>query len=228
MVKKALVMAGLGLVALYLWEKYRWDSIVDTFDGGDISGGGDGGFDISAYLNSKAAAANEWAFKTVGVRVADMQTISLSGLAFIKGWEKFRANSYYATEYEKARGIKTIGYGHVIRKGESFNEPMTQAEADALLLKDLAEFEGYVRAYVKVPLTQGQYDALVSLMFNVGPGNFRASSVYTSLKAGDYAAAADWFLEKGLISQKGVVLRGLVDRRERERAMFLKKQGVSV
>ncbi len=225
--KKVLIVAGLGLGGLYLWEKYKWDEVVSTFDGVDGSEG-DGGFDIAAYLNTKTAEVNDWTFQNVGVRVLDMQTISIAGLGFIKGYEKFMANSYYATASEKARGIRTIGYGHVIRKGESFNEPMTQAEADALLLKDLNEFEGYVRAYVKVPLTQGQYDALVSLMFNVGPGNFRASSVYKSLKAGDYAAAADWFLEKGLISQKGIVLRGLVDRRERERAMFLKKEGVSV
>ncbi|WP_312069487.1 lysozyme, partial [Acinetobacter sp.] len=78
-----------------------------------------------------------------------------------------------------------------------------------------------VNNLVKVPLSQNQFDALVSLTYNIGSTAFKNSTLLKKLNAKDYAGAADQFLRwnKG----GGKVLKGLVRRREAERALFLKK-----
>jgi lysozyme len=87
------------------------------------------------------------------------------------------------------------------------------------------EFEGYVNRAVKVKLTQNQFDALVSLVYNIGPPNFNGSTLLRKLNAGDYAGAADQFLvwNKGRVGRKLVVISGLVNRRNAERQLFLRK-----
>ncbi|WP_173506474.1 lysozyme, partial [Marinobacterium sp. xm-m-383] len=74
-----------------------------------------------------------------------------------------------------------------------------------------------------VPLTQPQYDALASFIFNLGGANFRTSTLLRKLNAYDYVGAADEFLRWNKQRQGGqmVVLRGLTKRREEERALFL-------
>lgn len=115
----------------------------------------------------------------------------------------------------------TIGYGHT--KTVKPGMKITEAGADALLRHDLAWCEDAVNDNVKVPLTQNQYDALVSFIFNVGAGAFKRSTLLRKLNAGDYAGAANEFprWNKG----GGRVLRGLVRRREAERKLFLSDNG---
>ncbi|ATG86256.1 lysozyme [Pseudomonas phage IME180] len=118
--------------------------------------------------------------------------------------------------------VWTIGYGDTgpdVVKGLT----ITKEEAEKRLRRRLVEFEGYVNTYVKVPLKQHQFDALVSLVYNIGPTNFKTSTLLKKLNAGDYIGAADQFLvwNKGRVDGKLVVIKGLANRRAKERKQFL-------
>lgn len=89
------------------------------------------------------------------------------GLALIKESEGLRLSTYL-----DAVGKPTIGYGHLIRPGETFNGPISQQQAEALLRKDLADTEQGIAKAVRVSITQGQFDALASFVFNLGRGGF--------------------------------------------------------
>lgn len=140
--------------------------------------------------------------------------VSDAGIEFIKDFEKFEA-----IPYKDAVGIPTVGYGHVIRKGEKFLSPLTESEATELMCRDLMDPEACVSAMVEVPLEQCQFDALCSFAFNVGCERLEGSTLLKMLNAGDYRGAADQFLRWD--KAKGKTLRGLTRRRQAERAMFL-------
>ncbi len=142
------------------------------------------------------------------------RTISDDGLHFIAGFEGFRASVY-----KDAVGKDTIGFGHLVKPKESFPGPITRDEALALLRKDAAIAESAVRAGVHVPLSQHQFDALASFVYNVGGGNFRTSTLLKKINAGDTAGAAAEFLRWNKAG--GKVLNGLTRRRTAERTMFL-------
>ncbi len=97
---------------------------------------------------------------------------------------------------------------------------ITKAQSDALIVADLAKFEKAVAASVKVPLTQSQFDALVSLAFNIGSGAFAKSTLVRLLNGGHYdqvgAQLARWNKVDGQPN------KGLSARRTREAAMFNK------
>lgn len=124
--------------------------------------------------------------------------------------------------YLDSVGIWTIGYGDTgpdVVKGLV----ITKENAEERLRKRLVEFEGYVDRYVKVALTQNQFDALVSLVYNIGPANFASSTLLKKLNDGDYQGAADQFLvwNKGRVDGKLVRIEGLANRRAKERKQFL-------
>jgi len=126
--------------------------------------------------------------------------------------------------YLDSVGVWTIGYGDTgkdVVKGLT----ITKEQAENRLSKRLVEFEGYVNKAMKVKLTQNQFDALVSLVYNIGPTNFNDSTLLRKLNAGDYVGAADQFLvwNKGRVDGKLVVINGLVNRRKAERELFLRK-----
>lgn len=141
-----------------------------------------------------------------------MMHLSDDGLRFIGKWEGF-VGHVYLDAAKKA----TIGYGHLIRPGEHFTT-LTEPEGLALLRQDAALAETAVNACVKVPLTQRQFDALVSLAFNIGNGAFAMSTLCKYLNRGDYSGAASQFLVWDHVG--GVENAGLRARRESERAMF--------
>ena len=140
--------------------------------------------------------------------------ISDKGLAFIKSWEKLRL-----TKYQDSGGKWTIGYGHLIQPHEEFGPSITEAIASDLLLTDLMEAEKAVNDLVSVPLSPCQFDALVSLTFNIGRGNLNTSLLLKLLNRGEYEKAADRFW-KWNKDDKGVV-PGLSKRRDMERKIFL-------
>lgn len=142
--------------------------------------------------------------------------LSTAGLDFIKSHEGFSA-----VPYDDGFGFLTIGYGHRIRSGERFTR-ISQAEALQLLAADTAWAQSAVNRLVRVPLTQSMFDALVSLVFNWGEGNFSQSSHLQKLNAGDYYGAADR-LGQHPITSAGKVAPGLVRRRQEESAMFLRE-----
>jgi lysozyme len=134
--------------------------------------------------------------------------------AKIEGWEGLRLNAY-----QDSVGVWTIGYGHTgpdVTPGQT----ITNAQADALLAADLGKFEaGITRAVGGAATTQGQFDAMVSLSYNIGLGNFGQSTVLREHLQGAYQQAADAFLLWNKAG--GQVLPGLVTRRQGERAVYL-------
>lgn len=131
----------------------------------------------------------------------------------VKRFEGFRSKPYRCPA-----GIATIGYGHT--EGVTLSDPpITEEEAAALLHRDIQIFGAGVLRLVTVPLTQGQFDALVSFAYNVGLGNLQRSTLLRKLNAGDYAAAADEF-SRWTRARGGQILAGLVRRRTAERGLF--------
>jgi len=137
---------------------------------------------------------------------------SSTGRALIRHAEGDKLTAYYCPA-----GVLTIGVGHT---GPDVKPGMriTQAQSDALLSADLAKFEKAVANAVKVPLTQNQFDALVSFTYNLGEGNLRASTLLKRVNAGDMAAAAAEFAKWDKAG--GKVLSGLTKRRAAEAALF--------
>jgi lysozyme len=140
--------------------------------------------------------------------------LSANGLNHIKQWEAFRSRPY-----NDGYGNMTIGYGHVIKPGESFTE-ISHDQALQILAQDVSWAVNAVNSYVQVPLTQNQFDALVSLVFNWGAGNFANSILLQKLNAGDYQGAAQRLGEHPVTSG-GVFSQGLANRRASEKALFL-------
>ncbi|MDM8346674.1 lysozyme [Pseudochrobactrum sp. sp1633] len=135
--------------------------------------------------------------------------------------------------YRDSAGILTIGAGHTSAAGEpkvTAGLTITARQASEILSRDLAVFEKAVNAAVKVPLNQNEYDALVSLAFNIGAGAFKGSTLLRKLNAGDRTGAADQFLVWNKITDpktgKKVELKGLTTRRKTERQQFLSKAAV--
>ena len=120
------------------------------------------------------------------------------------------------TAYQDSVGVWTIGYGHT--KGVYEGMTITQEEAEQMLLTELEEYEGYVEKYVTVPLTQNQFDALVVWVYNLGPTNFRNSTLLKELNSGNYTAAGKEITRWNKAG--GKVLAGLVKRREAEAKLF--------
>ena len=145
-----------------------------------------------------------------------MQT-SDKGIALIKQFEGCKL-----TAYQDSVGVWTIGYGWTKPvDGKPIRAGMTikQETAERLLNTGLVSYENDVSRLVKVDLTQGQFDALVSFTYNLGARSLSTSTLLRKLNAGDYAGAADEFLRWNKAG--GKVLNGLTRRREAERALFL-------
>lgn len=138
--------------------------------------------------------------------------ISKKGLDLIKAFEGLELKAY-----KDSVGILTIGYGSTgshVRPGMV----ITKEQAEELLKQDVSRFEGGVNDVVKVPLTQNQFDALVSFSFNLGLGNLKSSTLLRKLNASDYYGAANEFLRWNKAG--GKVLNGLTRRRQAEKDMF--------
>ena len=139
-------------------------------------------------------------------------------LNIIKEFEGLRLSAY-----DDSVGIQTIGYGttrypngNKVKRGDK----ITLEQAEQYLRHDLTKFEDDVNSLVKVPLTQNQFDALTSLVYNIGSGAFSKSTLLKKLNAKDYKGAADQFLVWNKAG--GRTLQGLVNRRTKERQLFLK------
>ena len=83
-------------------------------------------------------------------------------------------------------GIATIGFGHRLQPGESFPQGINETQGEAILLSDVQKAEQAIERLVKVPLTQGQFDALVDFAFNLGAGRLATSTFLKDLNAGKF------------------------------------------
>lgn len=125
------------------------------------------------------------------------------------------------TAYPDSKGIPTIGVGHT--RGVKLGDRCSIQQADIWLGQDLEDAAASVASLVKVPLTQGQFDALTSFTYNEGHQRLAGSTLLILLNKGQYGAAADQLSQWTLCD--GKVLPGLVKRRALERAMFLGAEG---
>lgn len=128
--------------------------------------------------------------------------------------------------YQDSVGIWTIGVGHTSAAGAPTvyrGLTITAAQSDEILSRDLTIFEKAVTAAVKVPLSQNEFDALVSLAFNIGAGAFQRSTLVRELNKGNRYGAANQFLawDKITAGGKKKASRGLANRRKAERDQFL-------
>lgn len=157
---------------------------------------------------------------------ADLQP-SEAVLALLQHFEQGPDGGFAPSVYRDWAGHPTLGWGHVVQPGEAFQQPISAAEADRLLRRDLERFAQGVRASVRVPLTQSMFDALCCFAFNVGLGNFNGSTLLSLLNQSDYAGAADQFLRWDKVTNpktgKKEKLAGLTRRRRAERDLFLRE-----
>lgn len=141
-----------------------------------------------------------------------MRNVNQAGIDLIKSFEGFRPEPY-----RDSGGVWTIGYGH-IREVSEDSPPITEEEGENLLIQDLGRAEREVERFVQVPLTDNQFAALVSLVFNVGTTPL-LKTLGAKLTEQDYTAAADEFQKWTHVG--GNVIEGLVRRRDAEKALFL-------
>ena len=140
--------------------------------------------------------------------------LSTAGIELIKRFEGFRSHTYF-----DAAGFPSIGYGHRLEPKEHYPDGITETQAEVILLWDVHEAEQAVKRMVKVPLTQGQFDALVDFTFNLGSARLSNSSLLRELNAGHYDLAANELLRWDHCGNEE--LESLKARRKAERALWL-------
>ena len=153
----------------------------------------------------------------LGIATDEMH-VSPSGVDLICNFEGLRLKAY-----DDGVGVWTIGYGTTkypngirVKKGDT----CTLDQAKAYMQNDLKAFEQTVNSAVKVPVSQNQFDALVSLAYNIGSTAFKNSTLVKRLNEGNYKAAANQF--DVWVNAGGKRMQGLVNRRAAEKALFLK------
>ena len=137
--------------------------------------------------------------------------ISEEGKNLIKKFEGCELEAYKC-----AAGVWTIGYGHIKTAVEGMK--IDQATANELFDEEMGEYETYVNTAVTVPLSQNQFDALVSWVFNLGNGNLNASTMLKVINSGDHAGVPAQI--KRWNKAGGKVLEGLIRRREAEALLY--------
>ena len=122
--------------------------------------------------------------------------------------------------YKDAGGY-SIGVGHFIKPGEEWlrTATLTDAQIDEIFEEDIDWVIASIDNNVTVPITQNMFDALCSFIFNVGPSNFKSSTLLKKINMYDYVGAADEFNK--WIYSGGKQLTALINRRAKERALFL-------
>jgi lysozyme len=143
------------------------------------------------------------------------------GVAMVKLFERFRAR-----RYRDQGGKWTIGWGHLIKEGETFTEPMSLEDGEELLRADIDVHEREMLSRITVPLQEHEQDALTSLVFNIGGENWRTSTILKRVNAGHARGAianefTQWIKVRDKKTGKKVVSRGLVRRRNAEAARYL-------
>jgi lysozyme len=162
------------------------------------------------------------------VRINGPRTLRASQ-RFIDWLKKTEALRLHLYDNDGA-GNTTIGWGHFVPRGRIDGDPsenpfkhgITEEQAGQLLRDDLRGAEDEVNGDVRVPLNQNQFDALVSLEFNIGPSHFRGSHLLKLLNAGDYLGAARQFEVWRNMRRDGHLVhsRGLIERRKEEEQRF--------
>ena len=183
----------------------------------NISGGSLTQKQVNATNEVIATATDLTVADMLGIAI-DQMVVSLFGVDLICGFEGLRLKAY-----DDGVGVWTIGFGTTVypngirvKKGDT----CTEAQAKAYMAHDLKKFESAVNNAVTVPINQNQFDALVSLAYNIGTGAFSKSTLVKKLNAGDIRGAAEQF--DVWVNAGGKRMQGLVNRRAKENEVFLK------
>jgi lysozyme len=160
-------------------------------------------------------------------RIAGPWDISIDGIHFLEGFEAFKPNLYDVDGHKGQHGNATIGYGHLVHAGPinhsaseaPYARGISKQEGDALLHQDLRGAVRIVNDEVQVPLHQYEFDALVSLAFNMG---HKCDDLLELVNTGQYGDVPEKFLTYDKARRNGVLEEstGLKTRREREARMF--------
>lgn len=150
--------------------------------------------------------------------IAAATSLSFTGIANLiqyEGWSN--------VVYRDAVGLPTVCVGHMDTQlivGSRF----TDKQCEAILIKDVKIISAAIVRHVKVPLNMEMRGALISLVFNIGEGNFASSTLLQKLNSGDYVGAANEFTRwvHGGQGAKKRIIQGLLHRRNMERATFLR------
>ena len=137
--------------------------------------------------------------------------ISKNGLDLIKQFESLQLKAYKCSA-----SVWTIGYGHT--KNVKEGDRISQDQANCFLMQDLYSVERAIIRLVKVKINQNQFDALCSLIFNIGISAFNKSTLLAKLNKEDYVGAAEQFRRWNKVNN--VVMAGLVRRRQAEEDLF--------
>ncbi len=165
------------------------------------------------------------------------KNIDDAGINLIKEFEGYKNQAYKCSA-----GYWTIGYGHKLTTKDDFariaqginrkdatdkditgaNRELTLKECEDILKQDLRVFCDGVRMAINNKATQNQFNAMVSLAYNIGLGAFKGSSVLKYHKIGNYKDASEWFLAWKNATINGVKKPILLPRREKEKALYEK------
>ena len=142
-----------------------------------------------------------------------MRHITQNGLDLIKRFEGFSRTVYFCPA-----GYPTIGYGHVVKDDENFSAGIDEAQAEELLRQDAQIAERAVLRLINVPLTDGQFDALVSFTYNLGGGALQRSTLRRKINREEHAEVPEQFMR--WVWAGGRKLKGLVRRRAAESDLY--------
>ena len=141
--------------------------------------------------------------------------ISEEGISLIKKFEGCELSAY-----EDAVGIPTIAYGRI--KNVGMGDSCTKEQAEDWLAEEMPEYEGYINDQVNVTLTQNQFDALCSWVYNLGPTNLKNSTLLKVLNKEEYEDVPAQIIRWNKAG--GKTLEGLTRRREAEALLFENKE----
>jgi len=142
-----------------------------------------------------------------------MRHITQEGLNLIKRFEGFSQTVYFCPA-----GYPTIGYGHVVKNDEDFSASIDEAQAEDLLRQDVHVAEKAVLRLINVPLTDGQFDALVSFTYNLGSGALQRSTLRRKVNRKEHSEVPEQFMR--WVWAGGRKLKGLVKRRLYEKKLY--------
>ncbi len=142
-----------------------------------------------------------------------MRYITNAGLSLIKRFESFSSAIYCCLA-----GYPTIGYGHVLKADEHFDGGIDKQQAEILLRRDAQVAERAVLRLINVPLTDGQFSALVSFTFNLGAGALQRSTLRRKVNRQEHDEVPAEFVK--WVYAGGRKLPGLVKRRRLEAKIY--------
>ena len=137
--------------------------------------------------------------------------ISKNGLDLIKQFESLQLKAYKCSA-----NVWTIGYGHT--KNVKEGDRICEDQANCFLMQDLYSVERAIIRHVKTEINQNQFDALCSLIFNIGITAFKDSTLLNKLNNNDFNGASNEFKRWNRVN--GIVMRGLIRRRQAEQDLF--------